>query len=138
MFVPYTSRKYNQVRGYAAIYLLGKLGDAGIVQELLRILNNSNSLPAMETEERNWEFISDPQELYFQYFSYTVMALFRIAEKHAELRDSVVEAVQARLADPGLELNVTFKGSRVIKYSMIPRVRELTAKQQRAWKRTVV
>ncbi|CAG7648391.1 hypothetical protein PAESOLCIP111_05589 [Paenibacillus solanacearum] len=138
MFVPYTSRKYNQVRGYAAIYLLGKLGDAGIVPELLRILNNSSSLPAMETEERNWEFISNPQELYFQYFSYTVMALFRIAEKHAELRDSIVEAVQARLADPDLELNVTFKGSRVIKYSMIPRVRELTVKKQQAWKGAAV
>lgn len=133
MFVPFTSRKYNQVRGYAAIYVLGKLQDQGIAQELLDIMKDPSSLPELETEERNWEFISDPQELYFQYFSYSVMALFRIAERHTELRDTIISEVLQRLDDPDLELKVTFKGSRMIKYSMIPRLRELTEKQKIAW-----
>ncbi|WP_186446168.1 FAD-dependent oxidoreductase [Paenibacillus cremeus] len=133
MFVPFTSRKYNQVRGYAAIYLLGKLQDTGIVPELLSILNDPAELPAMEPEERNWEFISDPQELYFQYFSYSATALIRIAERHPELRETVAGRIRERLADPGLELNVSFKGSRVIKYSMVPRMRQIVEKRLSSW-----
>lgn len=122
MFVPYTSRKYNQARGYATVYLLGKLRDKEIVPGTLDLIQDASTLPQMQTEERNWEFISDPQELYFQYFSYSVMALLRIADRHPELRESVAKAIQERLNDPELELKISFKGSRVIKYSMKERI----------------
>jgi hypothetical protein len=137
MFVPYTSRKYNQARGYAAVYLLGKLRDKEIVPELLDLIQDASTLPQMQTEERNWEFISDPQELYFQYFSYSVMALLRIADRHPELRESVAKAIQERLNDPELELKISFKGSRVIKYSMKERIAQLVRKRTEDWNITV-
>ncbi|WP_051621008.1 FAD-dependent oxidoreductase [Paenibacillus sp. UNC451MF] len=133
MFVPNTSRKYNQVRGYAAIYLLGKLSDRGIVPELLRILHDPNELPDMQPEERNWEFISDPQELYYQYFSYSLTALLRIAEHHPDLRKTVASSINQRMDDPNLELNISFKGSRVIKYSMIDRIRSIVNNRLQKW-----
>ncbi|MFE5320688.1 FAD-dependent oxidoreductase [Paenibacillus sp. NPDC056579] len=133
MFVPHTSRKYNQVRGYAAIYLLGKLRDKGIVQELLKIIRDPAELPQLNPEERNWEFISDPEELYFQFFSFSVMALLRIADVHTELRESIGAAIQERLHDPELQLKVSFKGSRVIKYSMLERIEEIVDKHLQSW-----
>ncbi|SDD02544.1 PBS lyase HEAT-like repeat-containing protein [Paenibacillus sp. UNCCL117] len=137
MFVPYTSRKYNQVRGYAAIYLLGKLRDKQIVPELLRILRDPDALPDLPPEERNWEFISDSQELYFQYASYSVMALLRIGDGHPELRDSIAAAIRDWLGQPELALRISFKGSRVIKYAMQDRTRMIVEKHLSGWSRSV-
>src|SRR5690606_24112438 len=38
-FVPLTSKLYSQARGFAAIYLIGKLGDDSMISELIAIVS---------------------------------------------------------------------------------------------------
>lgn len=109
LYLPRTSRKYNQPHLFAAIYLLGRLKDTEIMPELLRFIREDTFMETLETDSSNDEFIYDRKELYFQFFSFSMMAAFRIAEAHPEWRQQLVEIMDGRLADPELELIITLK-----------------------------
>lgn len=129
-FVPQTSRKYNQVRGYAAIYLLGKLRDRGIVPELLTILRDRASFANRSTDA---EFINSDDEYYFQYATFSLAALFRICEQHADLRADVAGQVRTLLDDPGFSLTVTLKPSKDQHYEMAGIVRRYAERNLSRW-----
>ncbi|NHN29601.1 FAD-dependent oxidoreductase [Paenibacillus agricola] len=130
-FVPKTSRKYNQVRGYAAIFLLGLLGDKEIIPELVSILKEE---PGKWTyEDENKEFLADANELYFQYVSFTIIALARIGESHPECREEISEGYRHLLGRSGLKLAVTFKGSTDIKFDMNAKISKMIDETLQRW-----
>ncbi|WP_176706710.1 FAD-dependent oxidoreductase [Paenibacillus hemerocallicola] len=129
-FVPKTSRKYNQVRGYAAIYLLGTLGDAEIVPELLAIMRDRESFVNSSTDA---EFINTDDDYYFQYFTFSLMALYRIGEKHDRLRRDIAEGIESIVGQPGFALAVTLKGNTELLHEMTGTVRGIIAKTIAPW-----
>lgn len=129
-FVPKTSRKYNQVRGYAAIYLLGRLGDAEIVPELLEIMEDPESFVHTSTDA---EFIHTNEDYFFQFFTFSLMALYRIGEKHESLRTQIAERVAAISVRPGFRLAVTLKGNTTLLHDMTDTVRGIIDRTIAPW-----
>jgi hypothetical protein len=129
-FVPKTSRKYNQVRGYASIYLLGKLGDAEIVPELLQIMQSRGQFINLSTDV---EFINHNDEYFFQYFTFSLMALFRIADRHPEVRSDILQTIVPIIEDPAFTVHVTLKPSRDVSYDMANTVRGIARNIIASW-----
>ncbi|GAA3404431.1 FAD-dependent oxidoreductase [Paenibacillus hodogayensis] len=129
-YVPRTSRKYNQVRGYAAIYLLGRLADAEIVPELLNILSDRDSFANVSTDV---EFINSDEEYYFQFFTFSLTALFRIGDKHVETRQAIARAVGELVVQPDFALSVTLKPSKDQHYEMTGTILRLVESKLRQW-----
>jgi hypothetical protein len=109
LYLPKTSRKYNQPHFFAAVHLLGRLKDQQIMPELLSIIEDDSFLEKLEIDKRNDEFIFDRNELYFQFFSFSMIAVLKIAEAHPEWRPKVMELIDKRLADTSLVLEITLK-----------------------------
>jgi hypothetical protein len=109
LFMPRTSRKYNQPHLFAALYLLGRLNDQVIMPELLNLLRDDSFIETLEIDSRNDEFIFDRNDLYFQFFSFSMMAALRIADTYPEWRTQLTELISERLADPEFELVITLK-----------------------------
>jgi hypothetical protein len=129
-FMPKTSRKYNQVRGYAAIYLLGRLGDEAIIPELIAIMKDRASFKNASTDA---EFINTDDEFFFQYFSFSLMALFRIGERHPHTRPHIVETVNEIVSSELFTLSVTLKGNTVLEHDMTASVRSIIARKLAEW-----
>lgn len=129
-YVPQTSRKYNQIRGCAAIYLLGKLGDEEIVPELIRIINDRDAFANVSTDA---EFINSDEEYYFQYLTFSMMALFRIGDRHERARAAIAEAVSGVLDRGDFSLSITLKPSKDQHYSMTDTVRRIASAKLQAW-----
>ncbi|MDF2959282.1 MAG: hypothetical protein K0S39_1017 [Paenibacillus sp.] len=131
-FVPKTSRKYNQVRGYAAVYLLGKLMDTEIVPELLHIIQNRKEFVNQYTDV---EFISHDDEYFFQYFSFSLMALFRIAEQQPETRQIIIETIAPLVEDPQFSVMVTLKPTKDLNFDMADTVRRIVRERIDKWQK---
>ncbi|WP_309122621.1 FAD-dependent oxidoreductase [Paenibacillus sp.] len=131
-FFPSTSVKYNQSRGYAAVYLLGKLADKDAIPELRGILEQRE---AFAWSERDKEFLSDAEEVRFQYVSYALTSLSRIGDRHAETRQDIADVFHQ--AKPKLDdsLSITFKGSAVLRNPMDDKLRRLIDETLERWDR---
>jgi hypothetical protein len=133
-YVPKTSRKYNQVRGYAAIYLLGKLGDVEVVPELLQIMQQREQFINQSTDV---EFINHNDEYFFQYFSFSLMALIRIAERHPGIRGNLLQTVVPIIEDPHFSILVTMKPTKDVNYDMADTIRNIVRKTAASWESKV-
>lgn len=129
-FVPQTSLKYNQARGYAAVYLLGKLADKEAVPELLRLLETREGFTFID---RNREFLSDERDLRFQYVSYALVALASIGDRHPETRPAIKKAFGQFLAQLDGTLVISFKGSSEIRNVMDDKIRQLIDRSMGSW-----
>ncbi|NOU67359.1 FAD-dependent oxidoreductase [Paenibacillus sp. LMG 31461] len=133
-FVPKTSIKYNNARGYTAIYLLGKLKDTVIVPELIALLSDPSGIRNINGHT---EFIADDEELYFQYFSFSLMALFKIGDAHAHLRKEIAAAIRKRVEQQPISLSISFKQTRSdfspIRFSMEHKIRRISSRFLRKW-----
>ncbi|MDF2722959.1 MAG: hypothetical protein K0Q59_2634 [Paenibacillus sp.] len=128
--MPKSSRKYNQIRGYSAIYLLGRLGDAQIVPELAAIMLDRASFVNVSTDA---EFMNTDDDYFFQYFTFSLMALYRIGEKHPELRPAISKHIDAAVEQPGFTLTVTLKGNTELRHDMTDTVRNAIAATVGRW-----
>lgn len=96
-------RKHNQQRGCMAIYFLGRLGDAQIVDTLIEIFSDKDEIKraaynrefAMGTRYAVGGFNNE----YFQFVSNAVVALIRIADTHPELQEKAAVAFKAAFDD---------------------------------------
>jgi len=131
-FFPKSSRKYNQARGYAAIYLLGKLGDEEIVPELIDIMRSRDSFRNVSTDA---EFINHDDEYFFQYFTFALRALFQIADRRLALRPLALETARDIVEDPSFSIYVTFKPSKDVLFDMADTIRGIVRRQAEAWAR---
>ncbi|CAG7634140.1 FAD-dependent oxidoreductase [Paenibacillus allorhizosphaerae] len=129
-YVPQTSRKYNQVRGYAAIYLLGKLADTDIVPELIALMRDRASFTNVSTDA---EFINSDEEYYFQYFTFSLAALFRIGDRHEDRRKMIAEAVSDIAGHEDFSLSITLKPSKDQQYAMTDTIRRYAASKLQQW-----
>ena len=129
-FVPKTSLKYNQARGYAAVYLLGKLKDRDSVDDLIELLETREGFTF---EDHNREFLSDEQDLRFQYVSYALTALAAIGDAHADLREKIGHAFRRFLPQLDGSLVISFKGSSEIRNVMDDKIRQLIGRTLQNW-----
>lgn len=96
-------RRSNQMRSAIAIMLCGRLGDAGIKDELLSILQPEEFEKPMYHErlEPNYRLsiVKEQNAVYYQHFSHAVAALVRIALAHPEFKAEITAALHQALDD---------------------------------------
>jgi len=129
-YVPKTSSKYNMVRGFAAIYLLGKVRSVAAVDALCEVLIDERPLPMVE---RNDEFLLDEDELRFQYISFALTALIRIGDAHQVVRESIVHGLRAWFRLKITPLFITMKGSKEIKLDLSDKLRAMADSAISRW-----
>lgn len=117
VFLPKSSRSYNQHRGYAAIYLLGRLRDKGCINILESILMDKS------------------MHFRFQYCSHSVMALIKIGEEHKSLRPEITSILRRFAEQPGLSLEMSLKGwlQPLVKLQMETLIRIIIANRLELW-----
>ncbi|MBD2847816.1 FAD-dependent oxidoreductase [Paenibacillus sp. IB182496] len=130
-FVPRTSLKYNQVRGYTAVYLLGKLADREAASELIALLHTRE---AFRFDDANREFLSDERDLRFQYVSNAVTALARIGDRHTDLRDRIARAFARFRDELDGTLIISFKGTSEIRHVMDDKLAHYTRQAAARWR----
>ena len=92
-YAPCTSRKYNHKRGYAAVYLLGRLAAV-------------DAIPVLK------EIIADLQMAdKYEYHSHAIGALIRIADAHPEFRSEIQEALLSLVHNPEWSIHARLKGT---------------------------
>ncbi|MGI2297283.1 FAD-dependent oxidoreductase [Paenibacillus sp. GXUN7292] len=131
-YVPQTSHLYSQARGFAAIYLIGKLGDAQMISDLIDILENA--IP-YEYESNDRSLVYDDQDIHFQYFSYVWTALLRIGECHPDSRERIEIALHRVLGRSDLSLQFSLHGESGIKHSMQDSLRSIAQNYFESWNR---
>lgn len=120
-FIPRTSRKYNMIRGAAALYLLGRLAWRPALDTVLDVVCNWRSIvPDNFVPD---EFLADAEEYRFQYLSQAITAAMEIAERWADTRAEVDSAVHSVIDDPDFSIYSTLKGATQLKYQMAPMIR---------------
>ena len=92
-YAPCTSRKYNHKRGYAAVYLLGRLRAVEAIPVLKGIISDLQ--------------MADN----YEYHGHAIAALVRIAEAHPEFRKDVQEALLSLVRNPEWSIHARLKGT---------------------------
>ena len=123
-YVPKTSRKYNQLRGLSAVYLLGRLRDGEAVGILEKIMEHPEDNRGQEYQHDS--FIRSQKEYGFQFFTHAVMALSRIAAAHPELSGEITGKIQEAMKGPFFESLLSDTSEDAIYISCVARnMREL-------------
>ena len=89
-------RKNNNLRGFMAVYWLGRLADPEAAAELIDLICNENEQQkpvyrpggALTTRYK----VAGFDGVYFQFMSLAVMSLIRIGDAHADLRPRIAKA----------------------------------------------
>ena len=137
-FIPRTSRKYNMPRGAAALYLLGRLRYKPALETILPLIAQWEQITPEEFTPD--EFLSDAEEVRFQYLSQAIVAAMEIALAHPETRARTDAVIHGVIDAPTLSIHSTLKmmikGMTPIKYEMAPMLRNavqcLTQKRREA------
>lgn len=120
-FIPKTSRKYNMIRGAAALYLLGRLQYKPALEEILQVIANWEHItPDDFTPD---EFLADAEEYRFQYLSQAIVAAMEIALAHPDTRSQVDAVIHGVIDAPSFSIHSTLKGAEQLKYEMAPMIR---------------
>lgn len=88
-------RKNNNLRGFIAIYWLGRLCDQSITDELISLICNPNEQekPVYQKGVQTTRYkIAEYDDTYFQFMSQAVMALVRIGDTHPDLQEKIAQA----------------------------------------------
>ena len=123
-FVPETSRNYNHVRWHSAIYLLGRLKDAGsigLLEDILRnTIENKNSIVN--------GLISTDRDYSFQAQSQAVMALLKIGKAHTEYTARINNIFENHVFSEDFDLELTMIGGGNVPYNMTGIIKEVLGK----------
>jgi hypothetical protein len=130
-FMPESSRKYNQLRVYSAIYLIGKLKDRESVELLTDIFMNPESCNNKNNIHN--EFIFNDEEYYFQYFSHAMMALIKIADRYMDLRGDISDLLKQRVFAENFKVIITFKNGTGLPFFMTEKVQEIVKRKLNEW-----
>jgi len=110
------STMYNQPRCIAAIYLLGKLGDTGSISYLENILHTPDFCKDIEITGN--EFIEDHDDLYFQFYSYAMVALLWIGQMNEGRRTEIRKSIKESLEKTDIRVCINLKGGNLLKLDM--------------------
>lgn len=104
-------RRSNQMRSVIAISLCGAMGDAGIRDELLKIIKPDEFERPMYHEllEPRYELtiVKEQNSVYFQHFSNAIAALVKIAEKNEGCREEIKVALRTAVNDDAYIQRIT-------------------------------
>lgn len=129
-FVPHTSTNYNMVRGFAAIYLLGRLREHSAIPALGEVLNDPE---VGKLGLRKDEFLVDHNELRFQYVSFSLAALGKIGDGNDCERPAIAKILNEWLESNRETFIITLKPTTEIKYDMTHKLRGWTRDKLRQW-----
>ena len=106
-------RKNNNLRGYMAIYWLGRLADRAITNELIRLICDPDEIKNPVYHQADIQTtrykIAEYKDIYFQFISHAVMALIRIGDQHADLRPCIEQAFADAFATDDYYYRITTK-----------------------------
>lgn len=129
-FVPATSLRYNMIRGVSCLYLLGRLGWLGALDEVLRLIAHWQEIvPEHFVSD---EFLFDEEEYRFQYLSMAIWAAAQIARAHPEAWPQVDETVRGAIDRKDFSIHSTLKGKVQLKYEMADMIRQAYARLRKA------
>ncbi len=116
-FMPQTSRNWNQHRGYAAVYLLGRLRDTGSINIFEDILMDKKI------------------GFRFQYCSHAVMALIKTGNRYALTRPRIAVILRKFAEQPDLSIEMELKGwlQPLVKLQMETLIRIIIANRLELW-----
>ena len=125
-------------RGAAALYLLGRLRYKPAIETILPLIAQWEHITPEEFAPD--EFLSDAEEVRFQYLSQAIVAAMEIALAHPETRARTDAVIHGVIDAPTLSIHSTLKmmikGMAPIKYEMAPMLRNavqcLTQKRREA------
>lgn len=120
-FIPSTCVKYTYTHATTAMYLLGKLRDYKSVEILLDVIRTEGAF-----DRGNFtpdELYSTEDDVRFQYISYALTALGRIAEKHTEIKPSIKAVISRKILNDEFSLFISLKSNPYIKQDMADKLR---------------
>lgn len=130
-------RKHNNLRGCMAIYWLGRLGDRGVTQELIRIIcdpNEINNAVYHRKELRTTRYeIADFEGVYFQFMSQAVMALVRIGDIHADLQSQIKKAFVDAFSSDGYYWRITARPTQSSEGNMVQTIKNIAFSAIAKW-----
>ncbi len=103
-------RKHNNYRGCMAMYWLGRLGDAQILDALIGVITDEKEilLPLYNREQNTTRYaISAFNGVYFQFASNAVAAMVRIGNQNPAVRAKIAEAFKNAFSDDSYYEKIT-------------------------------
>ncbi len=127
-YLPGTSRKYNMIRGAAAVYLLGRLAYAPALPTVLDIVSGWETIePAGFVPD---EFLGDEEEYRFQFLTQAIVTALKIAKAHPGLAGQTRDAIHQVIDRDDFSARSTLKGGNLIKFEMAPLIRNAVARME--------
>ncbi|MCK9478468.1 MAG: FAD-dependent oxidoreductase [Firmicutes bacterium] len=129
-------RKNNQMRGVMAIYLAGKLCDKEIINDLIDIILDSDGQKKSAHTNAYAELKHNSEEynnIYFQFFSFSLIALISIGNTYQGLRAKIKKAITAAFEDERYIDRITSKKNVFLEYDMIINLRKVVERETTNW-----
>jgi hypothetical protein len=100
VFVLNDCRKWNQNRASIAIYLIGKLRDTSMIDELIKIITDENEANnPVYGPARTQVAGSEVNMFYFQLFTHSVAALIKLSQSHPGISGKISKALTEAVED---------------------------------------
>ncbi|MBQ2966814.1 MAG: FAD-dependent oxidoreductase [Clostridia bacterium] len=129
-------RKNNNQRGYMAIYWLGRLGDAEIVDTLIQMICDENEIknPVYHSDKLTTRYaISAFNGVYFQFITNAVAALLRIGNANENLRSKIEEAFKTAFSDDSYYKRITTRPKKSSEGNMVQCIRNIAFSAIENW-----
>lgn len=130
-------RKNNQARGFIAIYLAGKLLDTEITDELIKIICDHDEFnkPLYHKVKTlpSGAKITDFNNMYFQFFSYSIISLIKIGDAFPQLRKKIGNALNNAVTDMKFIEKITRKSCESYEYSININLARIVAEYIDRW-----
>jgi hypothetical protein len=129
-------RKNNQLRGYMAIYLLGRMRDKDVVEELIRLITDPEEMerPLYQVEDGADKARQNKyNDVYFQFFSHAIMALIHIGEHHTTLQEVIGTALKQAVGNGEYIERITYKPNGTYLHSIAENIRSVVERKLLRW-----
>ncbi len=135
-FILNDCRKHNRMRGWMAVYLLGRLRDREAVDILCDILTGGNVYKDYEyyvVRDKTRRFPVKGLELvYFQFVSLALAALLKIGDEHADTREKIIKAINKAFYE-GFEREFTDQPELSCKFQMVSNMKTIAQNKIKEW-----
>ncbi len=130
-------RKNNNLRGFMAIYWLGRLGDREIAKELIRLICDPKEQDKPVYHQENVQTtrykIVQYDDIYFQFMSQAVMALVRIGDQHRDLRSDIQKAFETAFSSDDYYDRITKRPKQSSEGNMVLAIKEVALSSAKRW-----
>ena len=131
-------RKNNNLRGCMSIYWLGRLADAEITPELIRLICDPEEIKRHVYHDGNLKTtrydIAAFEGVYFQFVTQSVMALIRIGNAHPHLRQEIGQAFTTAFSGDDYYFRITKRPVMSSEGNMVLQTRNIAMATCHNWK----